>query len=484
MGMTAASIGAMRVAMVTSECEPFAKTGGLADVVDALSRALGQLGHEVDVYMPLYRGIEPPGPVERVDLSIPTGMGGQVEVGLVSAQARGYRLRLVDYPPSFDRPSYYGEGGADYPDNGFRFALLGRAPLEAMRAEGRAADIIHAHDWEGVPASLLLRHRYAATALGAPGTVLTCHNLAYHGWIPREQVQPQLDLDDSVGSPYGVNLLYEGILGADIINTVSPTFARESLTSEYGSGMDEALRSRGERYIGILNGIDTDLWNPATDPDIPAHYSAADLAGKAVCRTALSVELGLDPGGPLFAMVSRLDPMKGFDLVAAAAPQLLADGARVAVLGTGDHGLVEGLRALAARYPSRLAVDERFDRALARRMYAGADGFLMPSRFEPCGQGQMIAMRYGTIPIVRATGGLADTVIDADANPTTGIGFSFYDPDPEPLIDAGRRAMAALADRPRWSEIQQRAMAADHSWRGPAREYVAAYRRAIEIASR
>ena len=472
----------MRVAMVASECEPFAKTGGLADVVDALSRALGQLGHEVDVYLPLYRGIEPPGPVERLDLSIPTGMGGQVQVSVLSAQARGYRLRLVDHPASFDRANYYGEGGADYPDNGFRFALLGRTALEQMRVEGRPADIVHAHDWEGVPAILLLRHRYGSTALGSPGTVLTCHNLAYHGWVPRDEVQPQLDLDDSVGSGYGVNLLQEGILVADIVNTVSPTYARESLTPEYGSGMDEALRYRGDRYGGILNGIDTDLWNPATDPDIPAHYSAANLEGKARCRAALCAELELDPDGPLFAMVSRLDPMKGFDLVAAAAPQMLADGARIAVLGTGDHGLVVGLRALAAHYPARLAVEERFDRALARRMYAGADFFLMPSRFEPCGQGQMIAMRYGTIPIVRATGGLADTVIDSDAQPEVGNGFSFYDPDPVPLIDAGRRAMAALADWPRWREIQVRAMAADHSWRGPAREYLAAYRQAIEIA--
>jgi starch synthase len=247
--------------------------------------------------------------------------------------------------------------------------------------------------------------------------------------------------------------------------------------------MDPALRYRGDRYTGIINGIDTDLWNPATDADIPHNYSAGDLAGKSGCKAALCAELGLDPDGPLFAMVSRLDPMKGFDLVAAAAPQMLADGARISVLGTGAHDLVAGLRSLATRYPSRVAVEERFDRALARRMYAGADGFLMPSRFEPCGQGQMIAMRYGTIPIVRVTGGLADTVLDADVSPDTGNGFSFHDADPRPLADAVRRAMFAMSDKPRWSEIQARAMAADHSWRGPARQYVANYRRAIAIAS-
>lgn len=475
----------MRIAMVASECEPFAKTGGLADVVDALSRALGQLGHEVDVYLPRYRALKPPDGAERLDINVPSVLGGGVAVSVLSAQARGYRLRLVDHPLSFDRPDYYVEDGVDYPDNGFRFSLLGRAALEVMRAEGRPVDVVHAHDWEGVPAILLLRHGYRATAaLGTPGTVLTCHNLAYHGWVPRSQVAAQLDLPDEVGSPDGVDLLFEGVLAADIVNTVSPTFARESLTPEFGAGVDEALRSLGDRYLGIINGIDVDLWNPATDPDIPARYSAGDLRGKAVCHAALCDELGLDPAGPLFAMVSRLDPQKGFDLLAAAAPQMLADGARICVLGTGDHDLVAGLRGLAQRYPDQLVVEERFDRGLARRMYAGADCFLMPSRFEPSGQGQMIAMRYGTIPVVRATGGLADTVFDADEQPTTGNGFSFYDADPGALADACRRAVAAMADEPRWRQIQARAMAADHSWRGPAREYVAAYRRAIELASR
>jgi len=474
----------MRIAMIASECEPFAKTGGLADVVDALSRALGQLGHEVDVYLPRYRGLDPPEAAERLELTVPMGLGRQVAVSLLSAPARGYRLRLVDHPDSFDRPDYYVDDGVDYPDNGFRFSLLGRTALEAMRAEGRPVDIVHAHDWEGAPAILLLRHRYGATAaLGTPQTVLTCHNLAYHGWVARRKVASQLDLPDHVGAPDGVDLLREGVLAAHIVNTVSPTYAQESLRPEYGAGLDDVLQSLGDRYRGIINGIDTELWNPATDADIPARFSASNLEGKAVCRAALCAELGLDADGPLFAMVSRLDPQKGFDLLAEAAPQLLADGARICVLGTGDHALVEGLRAVAADHATQLAVEERFDRALARRMYAGADAFLMPSRFEPCGQGQLISMRYGTVPIVRRTGGLADTVIDADDQPQTGNGFSFDDADREPFADACRRAMAALSDRPRWREIQARGMAADHSWRGPARDYVAAYRRAIEIAA-
>ncbi len=469
--------------MVASECEPFAKTGGLADVVDALSRALGLLGHEVDVYLPRYRGLAVPQAAERLELAVPGANGGSVPVTLWSAADRGYRLRLVDHPPSFDRPDYYVADGRDYADNGFRFALLGRAALEAMRAERRPVDMLHGHDWESAPALLLLRHRYAQDdLLRGTATMLTCHNLAYHGWVPRDAVAAQLDLPEALGEPGGVDLLREGVLGADLVNTVSPTYARQSLEPGEGAGLEDALRSLGDRYLGIINGLDNELWNPATDGDIAARYSAADLAGKQVCRAALCDELGLDPDGPLLAMVSRLDPQKGFDLLADAAPELLAARARICVLGTGDHGLIGGLQRLASEQPGRLVVEARFDRALARRMYAGADAFLMPSRFEPCGQGQMIALRYGTVPIVRATGGLVDTVVDADAQPLAGTGFSFRPSDPQALIDACRRAMAAMADQPRWRTIQQRAMATDFSWSGPARDYVAAYRRAIQIA--
>ena len=478
----------MRIAMIASECEPYAKTGGLADVVDALSRALGQQGHEVDVYLPRYRGLDPPPPAETLGLDVPTGHGQPVRVALLSAQGRGYRLRLVDHPPSFDRPDYYltqPGGGVDYPDNGFRFSLLARTALEAMRAENRPVDVIHGHDWEGAPAVLLRRFVYAGDAVvGRAATMLTCHNLAYHGWVPRPEVAGQLDLPAEVGAPDGVDLLREGLLAADLVNTVSPGFAAESITPEFGAGVDDALRSLGDRYVGIINGIDTELWNPATDAEIAARYSAADLGGKAACRAALCAELDLDPGGPVLAMIGRLDPQKGFDLLAGAARDLLADGARVCVLGTGDQLLISDLAELAASAAgrARLAVVARFDRGLARRMYAGADAFLMPSRFEPCGQGQMIAQRYGTPPIVRATGGLRDTVADADADEVAGTGFVFEAAQPVALRDACRRAIAALHDAPRWRQIQQRGMGVDFSWHGPARDYVAAYRRATEIA--
>ncbi|MEP7158966.1 MAG: glycosyltransferase, partial [Chloroflexota bacterium] len=241
---------------------------------------------------------------------------------------------------------------------------------------------------------------------------------------------------------------------------------------------DDVLRAGASvgRYLGIINGLDNELWNPATDPDIAVRYSGSDIAGKAYCRADLCAEIGLDDGGPVFAMVSRLDPQKGFDLLAAAAPRLISDGARICVLGTGDKRMVGVLQRLAENNPTRLAVVDRFDRGLARRMYAGADLFLMPSRFEPCGQSQMIAMRYGTPPIVRFTGGLVDTVIDTDQQPTTGNGFGFGPADPSALVFTARRAMAAFADRKRWREIQRRAMATDFSWQRPALDYVAAYR--------
>lgn len=479
----------MRIAMIASECEPYAKTGGLADVVDALSRALGQAGHEVDVYLPRYRDLDPPRPAERLDLEVPTASGTRAQVTLWTANARGYRLRLVDHAGSFDRPDYYVTepgSGVDYPDNGARFTLLARTALEAMRAENRPVDIIHGHDWEAAPALLLRRWRYAADpVVGRAATVLTCHNLAYHGWVPRAGAADQLGLPDDVGAADGVDLLREGILAADMVNTVSPGFALESLTPEFGAGVDDVLAALGDRYVGIINGIDTELWNPATDAEIPDRYSASDLHGKAACRAALCRELELDGDGPLLAMVSRLDPQKGFDLLAAGARELLAMGARICVLGTGDRQLITQLQELAATDDGRgrLAVVARFDRGLARRMYAGADAFLMPSRFEPCGQGQMISLRYGTLPVVRATGGLRDTVVDADEQPETGTGFVFGPAEPAALVDACRRAMAALGDPVRRRAIQERGMAVDFSWRVPARDYARMYRQARDIAA-
>ncbi len=487
----------IRVGFIAAECEPWAKTGGLADVVDALARALGQVGGDeldglVDVFLPRYRGMREPDRMARTEVSIPdASQGGRsIDVGILSAETHGYRLHLVDHPPAFDRDGMYGPPDADHPDNAWRFGLLCRAALEAMRAAGRAPDVLHIHDWHAAPV-VLMRDRGLlgkGSGIERAAVVLTVHNLAYHGWTPADRVG-ELGLGARAlpkGAP-GIDLLRAGIEGAELVNTVSPGFAAEALTPEYGMGLDGNLRAKGDRFFGILNGLDTNLWDPATDEALPARYSRENRSGKAACRSGLLEELGLDAADPrpVLAMIGRLDRQKGFDLLASATPALLGRGLRLAVLGTGNPEVVEPLRALAASRAGRtnIALVDRFDRDLARRMYAGADGFLMPSRFEPCGTGQMVSLRYGTPPIVRATGGLRDTVIDVDANPSTGTGFAFEAESPDDLVDACVR-FATRFERggPDWESLLDRGMSVDFDWRSSsAPAYLAAYRRASTL---
>ncbi len=500
----------MRVAFIAAECEPWAKTGGLGDVVDALARALGQVGGSgnlggsgqldglVDVFIPNYRGVPVPEGAQRISLTVsdPMATGGRSELHLLIAETHGYRLHLVDHPPAFDRDGMYGTPITDHPDNAWRFGLLCRAALEYLRAAPsrgeRAPDVIHIHDWHAVPALLARDGELRGDpAIGRATFVLSVHNLAYHGWTPAANV-PELGLGaiagpKGAGAKDGIDLLRAGIERAELVNTVSPGFAAEALGPEMGMGLDGALRARGDEFFGILNGLDTDLWDPATDAALPARYSRADRSGKAACRATLLEEVGLDPTDPrpVLAMVGRLDRQKGFDMLADAAPALLDLGFRLAVLGSGNHEVVAPLREFAgsAAAKGRIALMERFDRDLARRLYAGADGFLMPSRFEPCGTGQMVALRYGTPPIVRATGGLRDTVIDVDTNPTTGTGFMFEEATGKALVDACTRFLARFtAGGARWEALLDRGMAVDFDWRtASAPAYLAAYRRAMTI---
>jgi starch synthase len=483
----------MRVAFIAAECEPWAKTGGLADVVDALARALGQVGSPavegpVDVFIPNYRGVPVPAEATAHDLSIPDPRRPGRTLGLrtLEAETHGYRLHLVDHPPAFDREGMYGTPSADHPDNAWRFGLLCRAALERLRLDDRSPDVIHIHDWHAVPA--LLQRDAGIAELSGAAFVLTIHNLAYHGWTPAAKV-PELGIPRGAlpKGADGLDLLRTGIERADLVNTVSPGFAAEALTPDLGMGLDAVLRARGDRFLGILNGLDTDLWNPATDASLAVTYSRADRSGKARCREALLTELGLDAADarPVLAMIGRLDRQKGFDLLAAAAPALLSRGIRLAVLGSGSPDVVAPLRDLAATPAGRtgIALIERFDRDLARRMYAGADGFLMPSRFEPCGTGQMIALRYATPPIVRATGGLRDTVIDVTADPKRGTGFAFQGESPAGLVDACDRFLAAFKPgSATWEALLDRGMAVDFDWRSAsAPAYVAAYQRAVAL---
>jgi starch synthase len=498
----------MRVAFLAAECEPWAKTGGLADVVDALARALGQVGGAdlelpIEVFLPRYRSVTVPPDrvtgerwIELPPSSSPLPKTTSVSehgsdprrattrVRIVDVEAHGYRLRLVDHPASFDRAGgYYGdETGVDYPDNAGRFGLFCRAVLATLEAEGRPPDVLHLHDWHTAPAV-----RYAAAGPDGPAVLLTVHNLAYHGWTARSRVAELGREWTSILAPdaVGIDLLGEAIERADLVNTVSPGFAAEALTAAFGMGLDPALRARGDRFVGILNGLDTALWDPATDAALAAPYSRADRAGKAACRADLLARVGMDPAdrGPVLGMIGRLDPQKGFDLLAEAAPALLEDGFRLVVQGSGPAELVAGLRTLATDRPADVVLIERFDRDMARRIYAGVDGFLMPSRFEPCGTGQMIALRYGTPPIVHATGGLRDTIRDEHDSPGAGTGFVFRDATAGSLRWAcGQFGQRFRAGGGAWESLLERGMAVDFDWRtASAPAYVEAYRRAIAL---
>ena len=489
----------LRVAFLAAECEPWAKTGGLADVVDALARALGQLpagavAAPVDVYLPRYRTVPTPDPAAVLGETVvrvpdPKARTGTSDVTVVDVAANGYRLRLIDCPPAFDREGLYGDAEGDYPDNAWRFGLFCRAALEAIRTDALPVDVLHLHDWHTGPAAVFRDARYADDPIVGPAAILlTLHNLAYHGWVPPDHLR-ELGLRPGDGvlpaGADGLDLLATGIERAELSNTVSPTFAAEALTPAFGMGVDGLLRSKGDRFFGILNGLDTTVWDPAADGDIAAAYSSADLTGKAACRADLLERVGFDPDEPgmVFGMIGRLDPQKGFDLVAGAAPAMLERGGRIVVQGSGHPDLAEPFRRLAAAKPDRVALVERFDRVMARRIYAGADAFLMPSRFEPCGQGQMIALRYGTPPVVHRTGGLADTVVDVTRDAAAGTGFVFEKPTPAALAEACDRAMTmrAAGGRP-WADLLDRGMAVDFDWvTGSAPRYVEAYRRAVAI---
>jgi len=534
----------MRVVCIAAECEPWAKTGGLGDVVDALARAVGATGKvademdaaataaeaketpsrkprvpqsqvwmgtgavmavgkreadrpghvepPVDVFLPRYRGVAVPDGATSRPLAVPdpAAADGTTEVTLVEFEDRGYRVRLVDHPPAFDREGYYGDSSGDYADNGWRFGLLCRAAIEALLADERRVDVLHLHDWQSMPTVILRDYAYEGYPLISRAAVMvTIHNLAYQGWLTRAQVVRMLFPDElkqamRPGSD-GMLLLREGILRAELVNTVSPGYAQEIVRPAFGMGLNKELSGLGHRFGGILNGLDMAVWNPATDEALAAPYSRSDLAGKAACRRALLSELGFDPDdtSPLLGMIGRLDPQKGFDLLAGAAPTLVEEGARLVVLGNGDPELVADLQALAANRPKSVAVVEAFDRGLARRIYAGADMYLMPSRFEPCGQGQMIALRYGTPPIVHRTGGLADTVLDIDERPADGTGFVHDAATTKELLDACRRAMNLYRlGGGDWAALQDRGMAIDWSWEsGPAEQYDASYRRAVSL---
>jgi starch synthase len=471
------------ILMVGSEALPFSKTGGLADVLGALPVALGKLGHRVTLITPRYRGVQAQGAVRTIQVS---GVGGAVaETRLIELPlAENVKAVLVDRPELYDRDTLYG-AGSDYPDNPRRFAFLCRAALEYALQSGESFDILHAHDWQAGLAPVYLRTRYAAEPrISGMTAIFTIHNLAYQGnfapdWLAPLELGREMMSIDTLEFWGQISLLKGGIRFSDSITTVSPTYAREILTREYGSGFDGVLATRATDLHGVLNGIDTDRWDPRRDPFLPEPYDEHSLEKKEAARRAL-LNL-LCPGTPyerfarpLVGIVSRLVDQKGFDLLAELFPAL-PDYGSFAVLGTGDPRYEKLLRELAVTYPDRFAVKVGFDESLAHLVEGAADIFLMPSRFEPCGLNQMYSMRYGTVPVVRATGGLDDTVADDNDAAGTGTGFKFGPYTADALLEAMQRAKTAFANPRHWRALQVAGMRQDFSWDRSAREYVKLY---------
>lgn len=480
----------MKILFAASEVSPFAKTGGLADVTGSLPRALARMGHQVAVILPLHRMVRQRGfPPTDTGLRLTVPLGGErLACRIRQLDHEGVRIWFIEQPQLFERSGLYGEGGVDYPDNDRRYGFFCRAVLAALPRLGFRPELIHVHDWQTGLIPLLL----ATELRGDPffrsiASMLTIHNLAYQGLFGAESLS-RLGLPESLFHPEGIefygklSFLKAGIFFADRITTVSPTYCREILTTEAGCGFDGILRSRQDRLCGILNGIDPDDWDPAADPALPYPFQAGEYTGKARCKQQLQHELGLPEQAaiPLLAMVSRIDRQKGIDLLLDAWPRLARRPLQLVLLGSGDRSLSTRLRTLAAAHPERVAIRLGFDDSLARRIYAGADLFLMPSRFEPCGLGQLIALRYGAVPLVRSTGGLADTIFDIDSRPEKGNGFCFAEASPDALLQTVDRALNRFAKPTAWQRLMATGMRHDYSWRRSAHRYLELYRQTLE----
>jgi starch synthase len=476
----------MRILMVASEAVPFAKTGGLADVVGALPRALVRLGHEIDVVMPRYRGIDAGTRTGRI--SVKLGSIG-TDADVFEATTDGVTTIFIDHPAYFDRDLLYGAAGHDYPDNPERFAFLTQAALTWAIESGQRYDVAHAHDWQTglLPVQLTHMFRLHAAPQRIP-CVFTIHNLAYQGvfdasWLPRLGLPWDLMHIDAIEYWNRVSYLKGGINFSRVITTVSPRYADEIQTPELGFGFDGILRARQGDLVGILNGIDYDQWDPARDPYLPGPFSASNLAGKAAAKRQLLATYGLPDTPdvlerPLIGMISRLVDQKGFDLLAELADELPRLDATFVVLGSGERRYEDFWLGLAARHPEKVGAQVGFDEPLSHLVEGGADLFLMPSRFEPCGLNQMYSLRYGTVPVVRATGGLYDTVRNFDSRTGQGTGFTFEQYSAQALLDTLRWALTTFRDRTAWRKIQGAGMQQDFSWDASAREYVKVYERA------
>jgi len=480
--------------MIAAEAAPFAKTGGLGDVSAALARYLAQAGHDARLVLPLYASMKREGvTLTEVGFAkdVPVQLGGRALSFTLFAAVLpkgGPLAYFVHCPALYGRPGIYAQDG----DEHLRFGFLTLAAFEAFQRMGFAPDVVHAHDWHTALAPLCLRTRYAwdQRLFGRTKTVLTVHNMAYQGAFALGALE-QLGLEAGLGlidpgerARGRFSFLSSGLRLADALTAVSATNAREIQTPEHGFGLDDLVRARADRLVGIVNGIDADEWNPATDPHLAARYSASDLEGKARCKQALLRESGLavEARTPLVGIVSRLTAQKGFDLALEVLPAFLARGQiQVVGLGSGSEVIADGFRALARRYPGRVAFEVGFSEAKAHRIEAGSDFFLMPSRFEPCGLNQMYSQRYGTPPVVHATGGLADTVTPWNPSTGTGTGFAFEHFTATGLTWALGQALTCYARPAAYARVQQSGMARDFSWDRQVQRYVGLYERLVAL---
>jgi starch synthase len=482
----------MHIVFAASECAPWAKTGGLADVVSALPKTLAKLGHRISTFLPYYRQVAkavPNAPIVLQSVTIPFPSYNRFVRILDGGLADGVQTYFVDCPELFDRENFYSTPSGDYPDNAERFGLFSRAVIEASKVLG-VPDVFHVHDWQAAMLAVLLRSVYFFDPVfrHVPA-VLTIHNAGYQGWFPPKTMEELLlpwDMFtyDKLEHYDTVNFLKGGIVYADAVTTVSRKYAEEIQTAEFGNGLEDTLRRRSGDIFGILNGVDYEEWNPAIDPNIAAHYSPEKLAGKMECRRDLLHAFGLEGVGDetaVIGIVSRFATQKGFDFIVEIMDRLVEEDMVMVVLGNGEEYYERLLVEMASRHPSKVRVHVTFDNVMAHKIEAGADIFLMPSRYEPGGLNQIYSLKYGTIPVVRATGGLDDTI---DEQPFGGgNGFKFWGYSAWALMDALHRALDTFRNKDEWTRMMQRGMMQDFSWDVPAKEYVRVYERVVQNRS-
>lgn len=480
----------MKILITTSEAVPFVKTGGLGDVAGALVNEYKRMGIEAAIMLPFYRKIKQSAKdfgIKPLEKEITVPLGDQFETGKLweGRTPEGAPAYFIENDKFYDRDDLYGTSEGDFPDNSSRFTFYSRAVLEALKILKIDVDVIHCNDWQTALIPVYIKTIYR-NEFPKTRTLLTIHNLGYQGlfWsIDMPLTGLGWGLFNMEGLEfYGrINFLKGGILFADILTTVSKNYAREILTEEYGFGLDGVLRKRSKDLYGIINGIDYNDWDPQNDSLIPANYNIKDLSGKLRCKKSLQKVHGLPSDNSiLIGMVTRLSAQKGLDLVAEAIGEIIASGAQVIILGKGDEALQKEFLGLQKKYSKKLSVTIGFDNALAHKIYAGSDIFLMPSRYEPCGLGQLIALRYGTIPIGRKTGGLVDTIVKYNPSKGTGTGFLFNGYSFSELLKAFRKAKKFFNDKQHWQRIQRNAMSEDFSWRHSAEEYLSLYKKVLK----